>query len=114
MRTITYTLVFATASALAAGCESDGPNSPDRPAASVVSPDTNAGFGGSGGVNGMYDQPGQATPDGTSGRFGSSGIISGGNDGQTESTFRPGSPALSPGSTFNGGSASGTGAGAGR
>ena len=82
--------IFALIGPFAVGCESDT-NSANRPAASVVSPDSNAGFGGSGGANGMYDQPAPSRPDGTSGRFGSSGIISGGNSGRTEETLRPNS-----------------------
>jgi hypothetical protein len=54
----------------------------DAPPAQTVSPDDYAGMSGSGGVNGTYDRGG-VFPDGTSGRYGASGAISGGNSGDT-------------------------------
>jgi hypothetical protein len=66
-----------------AGCTNMDSNSySDAPPAQTVSPDNYAGMSGSGGVNGTYDRGG-VFPDGTSGRYGASGAISGGNSGDT-------------------------------
>jgi hypothetical protein len=64
----------------AAGCASDSNSLSGAPPARTVSPDDYSGITGSGGVNGTYDRGG-ALPDGTSGRYGASGSISGGDSG---------------------------------
>lgn len=66
-----------------AGCASDPNSLGEAPPARVVSPETYAGITGSGGVNGTYDRGG-ALPDGTSGRYGASGTISGGDSGSID------------------------------